>query len=368
MYRRLRALSAVCVLPFALAACGESPPPDPRTQPPLVRTDTVQAATAASRSFTGVVAARVQSELGFRVSGKVVERLVDTGQTVVRGQPLMRMDANDLLLQERAQQEAVTAARARAKNTADDEARYRTLVAEGAVSASSYDQFKAAADAASAQLKAAEAQAKVAKNASSYAMLVADADGVVLETLAEPGQVVSAGQPVVRLARAGQREAVVHLPETLRPAVGSPAQARLYGNGPAAIPATLRQLSNAADRVSRTFEARYVLDSTLTQAPLGATITIEIPDEAAPSPSLQVPIGALFDAGQGPGVWAIQGTPTTVVWRPVQVHRLTDDKAQVAGNLNIGDPVVSLGAHRLREGEEVRLISQNGHATAGARP
>jgi RND family efflux transporter MFP subunit len=298
----------------------------------------------------------------------VVERLVDTGQTVVRGQPLMRMDANDLLLQERAQQEAVTAARARAKNTADDEARYRTLVAEGAVSASSYDQFKAAADAASAQLKAAEAQAKVAKNASGYATLLADADGVVLETLAEPGQVVSAGQPVVRLARAGHREAVVHLPETLRPAVGSSAQARLYGNGQATTPATLRQLSNAADRITRTFEARYVLGSALTDAPLGATITIDIPNRAASSPTLQVPIGALFDAGQGPGVWAIRGTPATVTWRPVQVHSLADDLAQVAGDLQIGDPVVSLGAHRLHEGEQVRLLGPHDTIMAGARP
>ena len=131
-----------------------------------MRAAAVQGSSHISRSFTGVVAARTQGDLGFRVAGKILERLVDTGQTVKRGQPLMRLDPIDLGLQARAQQESVTAARARAKQTADDEARYRDLVAAGAVSASAYDQIKAAADTARAQLGAAQAQADVARNAS----------------------------------------------------------------------------------------------------------------------------------------------------------------------------------------------------------
>src|SRR5688572_16561589 len=225
--RRLLTSALVCALPLALAACGDKTPPDPRTQTPLVRAATVQTAAAASRSFTGTVAARVQSDLGFRVSGKVLERLVDAGQTVKRGQLLMRIDPVDLKLAARAQQEAVSAARARAKQTGDEEARFRDLRGTGAISASAYDQAKAAADAAQAQLSAAEAQAEVARNSNRYSELIADADGTVLETLAEPGQVVNAGQPVVRVAQAGRREAVVQLPETLRPAVGSVGQATL---------------------------------------------------------------------------------------------------------------------------------------------
>jgi RND family efflux transporter MFP subunit len=177
-----------------------------------VRAAAVQEAEAASRAFTGTVAARIQSDLGFRVAGKVLERLVDAGQTVKRGQPLMRIDPADLQLAAHAQQEAVSAARA-GTQASEDEARYRDLRGTGAISASAYDQVKAAADAAKAQLSAAEAQADVARNASSYAVLVADGDGVVMETLAEPGQVVNAGQPVVRLAHAGRREAVVQLPK-----------------------------------------------------------------------------------------------------------------------------------------------------------
>lgn len=214
------AFAAMCLLPLALAACSGKPQPDPRVQAPLVRVENVQDASAARRAFTGIVAARVQSDLGFRVSGKVLERLVDTGQSVKRGQPLMRLDPVDLKLAARARQEAVAAAKARATQLAADEERYRDLVAAGAVSASAYDQIKASADSARAQLRAEEAQADVARNASDYAVLLADADGVVVETLAEPGQVVNAGQVVARLARAGQREAIIHLPETLRPPVG----------------------------------------------------------------------------------------------------------------------------------------------------
>ena len=373
--RRFATSTLICALPLALAACGDKATSDPRTKAPLVRAATVEDASSASRSFTGTVAARVQSDLGFRVAGKVLERIVDAGQSVKRGQPLMRIDPVDLKLAAKAQQEAVAAARARAQQTAEDEARYRDLRGTGAISASAYDQIKAAADAAKAQLSAAEAQALVARNASGYAELLADSDGVVMETLAEPGQVISAGQTVVRLARAGQREAVIQLPETLRPAIGSTAQATLFGKAGAGAPAKLRQLSDAADRLTRTFEARYVLDGELGSAPLGSTVTIQIPKgSASAQSSLQVPIGSIFDAGKGPGVWLISGKPEQVSWRAVTIEQLGDVSAQVAGPLKQGDKIVALGAHLLREGEQVSVgtqatqISQSVAAAQGARP
>ncbi|UZE08386.1 efflux RND transporter periplasmic adaptor subunit [Pseudomonas corrugata] len=360
---------AVCLMPLVLAACGNSSTAvDARTQPPLVRVAGVENSVDIARSFTGVVVARVQSDLGFRVSGKVQERLVDAGQTVKRGQPLMRLDPVDLGLQARAQQQAVAAARAQAKQTADDEARNRELVAAGAISASAYDQAKAAADTAKAQLSAAQAQADVASNAMGYATLLADADGVVMDTLAEPGQVVGAGQPVVRLARAGQREASVDLPETLRPVVGSVAQARLYGNGKVATVAKLRLLSDAADPVTRTFEARYVLEGELANAPLGSTVTLDIAQDKSPGQALRVPVAAVFDAGEGPGVWALSGEPAKVSWRPVQVLGLGDDTATVVGNLKQGEQIVALGAHLLHEGAEVRVAQQEQVVAKGNQP
>ncbi|WP_047127925.1 efflux RND transporter periplasmic adaptor subunit [Xanthomonas arboricola] len=372
MLRRLVTSAAFCVLPLALIACGKAPPSDPRTAAPLVRVAIVEDAGAAARSFSGTVAARVQSDLGFRVAGKVQERLVDAGQRVKRGQPLLRIDPVDLKLAARAQQDAVAAAQARAQQAGEDEARYRDLRGTGAISASAYDQIKAAADTARAQLSAAQAQAEVARNANRYTDLLADADGVVMETLVEPGQVVAAGQPVVRLAHAGRREAVIQLPETLRPQVGSVAQATLFGNAAVTVPATLRQLSESADRLTRTFEARYVLDGALGDAPLGTTVSLRIADgtAAGAQAGLQVPLAALFDAGKGPGVWVIAGNPAKVRWRPVTVLGLDDDHATVAGKLARGERIVALGAHLLRDGEQVRVvntIAPAAGATTGAK-
>jgi RND family efflux transporter MFP subunit len=353
--RNVPFFSLAGLLPIVLAACNAAgSSTDPRTQPPLVRIEAVEISVQPERSFTGFVAARVQSDLGFRVAGKVLERQVDTGQAVERGQPLMRIDPTDLSLALRARNEAVAAAEARALQTAEDELRYRDLVSAGAVSASAYDNVKAAAESARAALNAAEAEADVARNATSYAVLFADADGVVVETLAEPGQVVGAGQVVVRVARAGHREAVIELPETLRPAIGSAGRATLYGSAFTGS-STLRQLSDAANRQTRTFEARYVLEASLADAPLGSTVSIQIPNGRSDS-EMQVPIGAIFDPGKGPGVWLVEGEMPRVTWRAVQVTGLRSETASVVGELAAGDRVVALGAHLLREGEHVRVF------------
>jgi len=363
--RNIPLLAVVGLLPMVLAACGDAASSnDPRTLPPLVRVGVVTAAAQGERSFTGIVAARVQTDLGFRVPGKILERLVDTGQAVRRGQALMRIDPTDFRLATHARDEAVAAATARARQTSEDEARYRDLVAAGAVSASAYDKIKAAAEAARAELKAAQAQADVARNESGYAVLLADADGVVMETLAEPGQVVAAGQVVVRLAHAGRREAIINFPETLRPAVGSVARAVLYGGG-AEGAAKLRQLSDAANPQTRTFEARYVLDGRLADAPLGATISIHLPSERAAT-ALTVPLGAIHDPGKGPGVWLVAGKEPRVSWRAVQLASLGSETAAVVSGLAAGDRVVVLGAHLLHDGEQVRLAAGETAQTVAA--
>ncbi|MHA3053278.1 efflux RND transporter periplasmic adaptor subunit [Acinetobacter sp. ANC 4640] len=362
-YRRLIPFTAICLIPLFLLGCADNTQSDPRTLAPLVRVATVQEdMTSNSRAFTGVVRARVESDLGFRVSGKVIKRLVETGQTVKRGQVLMRIDPIDLQLAAKAQQEAVDAAKARADQTQKDEARYRDLRGSGAISAAAYDQIKAAADAARAQLNSAQAQAKVALNASRYTDLIADGDGTIMETLAESGQVVSAGQTVVRLAHSGQREAVIQLPETLRPEIGAVGQATLFGQEKISVPAKLRQLSNTADQLTRTFEARFVLEGDLANAPLGSTVTVRIANQNQSSQHfLQVPVGSLLDKGKGAGVWVINAKTKKVTWRPVVVKQVDNEYAYVTGNLKNGDQIVALGAHFLREGESVRtsLIANN---------
>lgn len=348
--RPLLPLLLASSLTLALAACGHAEA-DPRNGPQLVRAATAGTAGEVEHSFSGIVSARVQSDLGFRVAGKIVERLVDTGQAVRKGQPLMRIDRTDLALATVAQSGSVEAARARALQTAADEKRYRDLVSAGAVSASAYDQARAAADAARAQLAAAQAQAGVARNEASYSVLVADADGIVVETLAEPGQVVAAGQTVVRLARAGAREAVIALPETLRPAIGSTARATTF-TGDRSGTARLRQLSNAADPRTRTYEARYVLEGAAARAPLGSTVTVEITEAQGPGIQ-QIPLAAIHDNGKGPGVWVIRGNQ--VHWRRVQLASLGEETVAISGGLRPGERFVALGAHLLHDGEAVRM-------------
>lgn len=364
---RLRhpSIAVLCALPFALIACGKNTPPDPRTMAPFVRTAEVAPGTSSQRAFTGTIAARVQSDLGFRISGKVLERLVDTGQPVKRGQILLRMDPVDLKLAAQAQDDAVDAAKARAQQATDEEARYSDLRGTGAISASAYDQVKAVADAAKAQLRAAQAQADIARNSSRYTELTADADGVIMETLAEPGQVVGAGQIVVRIAHAGKREAVVQLPETVRPALGSQAEATLFGKEGAPAQARLRQLSDVADKVTRTFEARYVLEGGLPGAPLGTTVTLKLLSSAKPAnASVQVPLGAILDQGKGPAVWVVKGDQ--VARQAISIVQMGDETAKVTGALKPGDQVVALGAHLLSEGMQVRVAGKAAAAPSSA--
>jgi RND family efflux transporter MFP subunit len=330
---------------------------DPRQEPSIVRLVAATPVTHAERSFTGIIGAKVQSDLGFRVAGKIVERLVNEGQQVKAGQPLMRIDDTDLRLALSAKRNAVTAARASVLQLDADERRSASLLRNGWVSRQRYDQAKAASDTAKAQLAAAEAETRVAENGAAYSVLVADADGTVIETLGEPGQVVSAGQTVVRLAQAGAREAVVALPETIRPALGSVAEASIYGSNGHRHRAQLRQLSNSADPQTRTYEARYVLDGEAATAPLGATVTIRVANPVM-EPEIQVPLGALLDDGQKTGVWVVDGASSTVQFRPVKLLRVTGEAAVISG-LSSGDRVVSLGAHLLHEGARVRIALES---------
>jgi RND family efflux transporter MFP subunit len=347
------AVVIIAGLVITFVGCGRPQESDPRTKPELVRVVEVGSSSGADPSFTGVVSARVQSNLGFRVPGKITNRLVDTGQFVRAGQPLMTIDRTDYVHAITARAETVAAAKAKALQTAADEVRYRGLVKTGAVSASIYDQIKAASDAAQADLAAATAQEQVARDEGGYSQLLADADGVIVEALAEPGQVVMAGQTVVKLAHSGPREAAVNLPETLRPELGSAAYATLYGNA-TRIPVRLRQLSGAADPQTRTFEARYVLQGAAANAPLGATVTVHLSGDAG-ADTLQVPIASLLDRGNGPGIWLLSPSTSTISFQPVQVRRLGEELATVSGNVHPGQQVVALGVHLLRDGQRVRV-------------
>ncbi len=353
----VRLMTGLLLVTTMLAAgCSKHVESDPRTQPLLVRVTTVSNSSSLNQFYTGVVTARVESDLGFRVAGKVTARLVDVGQAVHAGQPLMRIDVTDYTHAITNQHENVQAAKARAEQAAADEARYRPLVASGAVSASSYDQVKATADAANAQLAAAQAQERIASDQGDYSILVADSAGTVVDTSAEPGQVVTAGQTVIKLAHAGPREAAVYLPETFRPSIGSSVNAVLYGSTESE-PAKLRQLADSSDPATRTFEARYVLQGKQANAPLGATVTVQVPTSSAEATET-LPNAAITDRGNGSGVWIVNRSSSTVSFRRVKVEQIGEENTIIAGGIQPEELVVALGAHLLREGQRVRIAEK----------
>ena len=353
----IQLLAGGLTLALMAGGCSKSVANDPRLQPPKTEVFKAEAAGSISRTFTGIVEARVQSDLGFRVAGKILERSVNMGQRVRKGQVLMRLDALDLELAFAAQKANVEAARAKYVQTKADEARYAALVASGAVSHQEYDQARAAFDSAKAQLDAAEAQARVSNNSSEYAVLLADADGVIVRTLSEPGQVVAAGQTVIQLAHDGPREALINLPEGVRPDLGTVASARLYGQEQT-YQAKLRELSDAADPASRTFAARYVLEGEAASAPLGSTVTIGLlAKQTSGSQSVQLPVGAIYDRGSGPGVWIVDGN-SEVKFRSVTIASIGQEQVILSGGVQAGEKVVALGAHLLHEGQVVNVPNE----------
>src|SRR2546422_5618954 len=339
------------------AGCSEPAVQDPRLQPPRVEVFKAKAAGSNGRTFTGIVEARVQSDLGFRVGGKILERSVNMGQRVQKGQILMRIDPVDLKLSLAAQEANVEAARAKYTQAKADEARYAALVKSGAVSHQEYDQARATLDSAKAQFDAAEAHARVSNNSSEYAVLFADADGVIVRTLSEPGQVVAAGQNVIQLAHDGPREALINLPEGVRPDLGTTSSARLYGRDQV-CQARLRELSDAADPASRTFAARYVLEGEAASTPLGSTVTIELlTKQTSGSECVQLPVGAIHDRGSGPGVWIVDDK-SEVKFRSVTIASIGQEQVVLSSGVQAGEKVVALGAHLLHEGQAVNVPNE----------
>jgi len=331
---------------IALPGCNRGEAKATPTAPRVVRAIQVDASRRGAEQtthYTGVVRARTESNLGFRVAGKIAERLVNAGETVKSSQPLLKLDPTDYQL-------ALQAARAVHKQAALELERVRVLVEKRAESRDALERAIAAAESSAAQ-------AEQLANQAGYTTLYADADGIVMSTLAEPGQVVAAGQPVLVLAKDGLREAAVDIPESsLEQIRGAQATAQLYLNSELSVPATFREISGVADPVARTYQARYVLDGDPAQFPLGATVTVNVSGNGADAqPALDIPLGSLIDRGDGAAVWVIDPKTSTVAKRPVAIAKLGAETASISRGLHQGDLVVSLGAQLLNSGEIVRV-------------
>src|SRR5437870_1645632 len=257
------ALLSLLVLSLLLAACEApaAPGPPARIERPVQVQRVAFANNGASREFVGVVRARYETDLGFRVAGKILDRPVNVGDQVRSGDVIAHLDAQDLKLQvESAEAELAAATSSLAQATADAE-RYATLKARGFAAVADFDRKKAAKDEAEGRLERARRALDLAKNQLGYAALTADSDGVITATPAEAGQVVAIGQPVARLARRGQKEAVVALPESyLGEARKCAPSVRLWSDPDRSFSARLRELSPQADAATRTYAARFTIE------------------------------------------------------------------------------------------------------------
>lgn len=358
---RVALLIGACIVTVCGAVFGieiKNKTPVEPASPRLVRSFTVIPAQGDVAEYTGAIHARTESDLGFRVSGKIIEKLVKAGDHVKREDALMRLDPTDLKLAVNAAQAAVEAARALNKRALADERRLRELVAIKAVSVQEYEQAKSAADATTAQLNSALAYSAQLENQAGYAVLRAEADGVIMDVPADVGQVVTAGAVVVRLAHDGAREAVIDLPEGNVRLAKSTAVARLYADQGQTFPAKLRELSAMADPLTRTYQARYSLGGVGENAPLGATVTVELDRENAngAAQKYEIPIGAMYDGGTGTSVWVIHPDTSSLSRRQIEVAKLGSETALVSKGLKSGELILALGAHLVTEGERVRIL------------
>ncbi len=335
-------------LGVTLAGCGEQAAPPARIEQPVLTQVAGASAGAGSLSYSGEVRARHETALGFRIGGKIVARLVDAGAAVKAGQVLARLDPSDAALQ-------ASQAEAQWRLAEDEAKRFRDLRSSNFISQSALDAKETA-------LKAAQAQAGLARNQAAYTRLLADHDGVITAVLAEPGQVVSAGQPVFSLAREGEREVAISVPESQVGAlkIGAPAEVTLWAENTEAAPfqGRLRELAPAADPASRTYPARIALTDAKARLSLGMTARVRFIG-SADGASLLLPLSAIFQQGDQPAVWIV-AADHSVQLRPVQVTAYRDDGALIGGGLAAGERIVSAGVHKLTAGEKIRPIEAAG--------
>jgi RND family efflux transporter MFP subunit len=363
--RTFRMLAATSLLAGALAACTDTSANDARPANDAAPRPVVVERVALServpvRTMVGSVRAAVESDLGFRVAGKISERLVKAGDSVVAGQPLFRLDATDLDLQRAQAQAELEAATVNLDTANAREQRQIALRRNGFATDLAVETAQAQTAEGRGRLDRARRALDLASNAASYAVLVADTGGIVTITNAEPGQVVAAGMVVARLARAEGRDVVVAVPEALVERVRvARASAELWSAQGRPVEATLRELSPTADPATRTFQARFRLPDALADIPIGLTATISLREPASERVA-RLPITAIFAQGAGAQVFVVDAATGRLTLRPVTITGYDGRHALVGSGLSEGDLVVAIGVQRLDPAVRVRVVETRG--------
>lgn len=342
VFSRLRGLAYVLPAVLLLAACSKEAPPPAPLRPVLTRVLGAMAGDEAV-SYSGEVRSRYETQLGFRIPGKISARLVDAGALVKAGDVLARLDPADTALTAAAADAQLALADAEAK-------RYRELRTKNFVS-------QAALDAKETALKAAHAQADLAYNQSAYTVLKADQAGVVASVLGEVGQVVSAGQVVYRLARTDTLEVAVSIPEMRMSEVRGlgDAEVTLWSDTTTKYKGVLRELSSVADPTTRTYAARVAIREPDARVLLGMTAKVQF-QRAVGDKRLTVPLTAIFQKDGKPAVWVV-GADQTIALRAIEVASYGETAAVLASAAGVkaGERIVIAGVHKLTDGEKVKI-------------
>ena len=360
---------ALAAAAAALAACGAKEPPPPTVRPVML-TQVALGGAADTAVFAGEVKPRHEADLSFRIAGKLVARHVDAGARVKRGQALARLDPSDVGLQAEAAKAQVAATETEYRFAEGEYERYQNLHREKFISASALDAKRNARDSARAKHEQAKANLAVAQNQAGYATLVAGEDGVVTAVMAEPGQVVAAGQGVVRVAREDEREVAISVPENR---IGELRAARqlvavLWANPGRTYAARVREIAPAVDPVTRTFAVRVTIVDADPSVQWGMTANVGLV-AAGGAASALLPLTAIYHKDGRPAVWRFDPASGKVSLVPVAVGQYREDGVVVTSGVANGDWIVAAGANKLVEGQVVRPYDAGPPAAAaGAAP
>ncbi len=340
---------------LVVSACSESeeaPAPAPRP----VLTTILASSDPQALGYSGTVEPRFTTQLAFRTLGRIVSRDVDVGDVVEKGEPVATIDAETLNADLRSAQAQVDSAEIQARNARAQFERTTRLFAEKTVAQAEVDTARQSLSAAEAQLVSAKAQLAKAENALSYAILTAPFAGVIMDRSADVGQVVSAGQEVMTLARTDQREAVIDVPADRAGgiSVGSPFEVVLQVAPSVKTAGKVREIAPQADTLTRTVRMRILLDDPENAFLLGALITA-IPAENAGQPVILLPPSAILEENGKTFVWAVDPDSRTVHRTEVAIERDASGHVILVSGLKAGAMVVTAGVHSLEEGQKVSL-------------
>ncbi len=354
-----RVLAAAVIGTGLLAAgCSKEAPPAQEVRPVTV-IKVVASGAEREASYTGDVRARYETALGFRVAGKIIAREVEVGSAVKRGRTLARLDPSDYRLNNEAAKSQLAAAEADYLQAREDLERYRDLFEKKFVSAAEYDRRKNTFNVAKARLEQARAQVGVTQNQSAYTTLRADEDGIITAIAAEVGQVVAAGQEVMRLAQPAEKEVAISVPESRLDELKSAQQVevRMWAAPDARYDGRIREVSPSADPVTRTYSVRVSILKPSPAVQLGMTANVTL-GAASQATVVRLPLTALYQQGQQPAVWLVDPGTNQVKLAPVQVARYTQEAVEIAAGLKPGDVVVRAGVHKLTAGQKVRPVAE----------